>query len=120
MSPRLRRCLAKLGIEVNVTAPMNATPADLARLGDADFNVVLYPEVAGQAASWLQRIFGQPFTKNHSDRRLRHPRIHWRRLPGFAGVDATATFAVSSTRLPWYSRSVDSTYLTGKRVFHLR
>jgi light-independent protochlorophyllide reductase subunit B len=25
--------------------------------------------------------------------------------------------ASSSTRLPWYSRSVDSTYLTGKRVF---
>jgi len=25
--------------------------------------------------------------------------------------------AASSTRLPWYSRSVDSTYLTGKRVF---
>lgn len=54
--------LGKLGIDVaNVTAPMNATPADLVRLGDADFNVVLYPEVAGQAASWLHRTFGQPF-----------------------------------------------------------
>ena len=55
--------LTKLGIGVNVTAPMGATPADIARLGDADFNVVLYPEIAGQAASWLQRTFAQPFTK---------------------------------------------------------
>ena len=29
----------------------------------------------------------------------------------------SAVLAASSTRLPWYSRSVDSTYLTGKRVF---
>jgi light-independent protochlorophyllide reductase subunit B len=32
-------------------------------------------------------------------------------------VDATAVLADAPTRLPWYSRSVDSTYLTGKRVF---
>ena len=25
--------------------------------------------------------------------------------------------AVGESRLPWYSRSIDSTYLTGKRVF---
>jgi light-independent protochlorophyllide reductase subunit B len=34
-----------------------------------------------------------------------------------AGVDAGAVLADPQTRLPWYSRSVDSTYLTGKRVF---
>src|SRR6202034_2543683 len=55
--------LTKLGIDVNVTAPMGASPADLGKLGDANFNVVLYPEIAGQAASWLQRAFGQPSTK---------------------------------------------------------
>ena len=56
--------LGRMGIAVNVVAPLGATPADLARLGDADFNVVLYPEIAGQtAAQWLQRTFGQPFTK---------------------------------------------------------
>ena len=33
--------------------PMGATPADLARLGEADFNVVLYPEIAGRRrAGW--------------------------------------------------------------------
>lgn len=108
--------LGKLGIEVNVTAPMNATPVDLARLGDADFNVVLYPEVAGQAASWLQRTFGQPFTKTIPIG-VSATREFIAEVATLSGLDATATLAASSTRLPWYSRSVDSTYLTGKRVF---
>ena len=45
---------------MNVVAPLGATPADLARLGEADFNVVLYPETGAPAAQWLQRTFGQP------------------------------------------------------------
>ncbi len=59
----ITRLLGQIGVDVNVVAPLGATPADLARLGDADFNVVLYPEVAGQAAQWLARNFGQPSTK---------------------------------------------------------
>jgi light-independent protochlorophyllide reductase subunit B len=108
--------LAKLGIDVNVTAPMGATPADLARLGEADFNVVLYPEVAGQAAFWLQRTFGQPFTRTIPIG-VSATREFVQEVAKLAGVDASATIAASSTRLPWYSHSVDSTYLTGKRVF---
>lgn len=108
--------LAKLGIDVNVTAPMGATPADLARLGDADFNVVLYPEIAGQAALWLQRTFGQLFTKIVPIG-VTATREFAEEVARLAGVDASAVLSVSSTRLPWYSRSIDSTYLTGKRVF---
>jgi light-independent protochlorophyllide reductase subunit B len=108
--------LARLGIDVRVTAPMGATPADLARLGDADFNVVLYPEIASQAASWLQRTFGQPSTKTIPIG-VSATREFIEEVAKLAGVDATAVLAASSTRLPWYSRSVDSTYLTGKRVF---
>jgi light-independent protochlorophyllide reductase subunit B len=108
--------LAKLGIDVNVTAPMGATPADIARLGEADFNVVLYPEIAGQAASWLQRNFGQPFTKTVPIG-VSATREFVEEVAKLADVDATATLATAATRLPWYSRSVDSTYLTGKRVF---
>ena len=55
--------LARLGVDVQVTAPLGATPADLARLAEADFNVVLYPEIAAQAAQWLQRTHKQPYTK---------------------------------------------------------
>jgi light-independent protochlorophyllide reductase subunit B len=36
-------------------------------------------------------------------------------VAGLAGVDAAA--ALDTSNLPWWSRSVDSTYLTGKRVF---
>jgi light-independent protochlorophyllide reductase subunit B len=34
-----------------------------------------------------------------------------------AGIDTSAAVAAGRTRLPWFSRSVDSIYLTGKRVF---
>jgi light-independent protochlorophyllide reductase subunit B len=34
-----------------------------------------------------------------------------------AGIDPAPHLAASPGRMPWYSRSVDSTYLTGKRVF---
>jgi light-independent protochlorophyllide reductase subunit B len=108
--------LAKLGIDVNVTAPLGATPGDLARLGEADFNVVLYPEVAGQAASWLQRTFGQPFTRTVPIG-VSATREFVEEVARLADIDPSAVLAASSTRLPWYSRSVDSTYLTGKRVF---
>ncbi len=112
----IRGLLARLGIEVAVTAPEGATPDDLSRLGDADFNVVLYPEIAGQAASWLTRTFGQPATKTIPIG-VGATRDFIAEVAALAGVDASALLAAESSRLPWYSRSVDSTYLTGKRVF---
>ncbi|MFC0241676.1 ferredoxin:protochlorophyllide reductase (ATP-dependent) subunit B [Rhodopseudomonas telluris] len=112
----ITKLLGQLGIDVNVAAPMGATPADIARLGDADFNVVLYPEIAGQAASWLHRIFHQPFTKTIPIG-VSATREFIREVAGLAGVDPEPVLAAASTRLPWYSHSVDSTYLTNKRVF---
>eukprot|EP01036_Dinobryon_divergens_P016344 gene16344-22152_t len=56
--------LGQLGIDINVVAPLGATPEDMSRLGNADFNVVLYPEIASVAAQWLMRTFGQPATKS--------------------------------------------------------
>jgi light-independent protochlorophyllide reductase subunit B len=38
-------------------------------------------------------------------------------VASLAGLDATELLAQEAGRLPWYSKSVDSTYLTGKRVF---
>ena len=52
-----------MGIDVNVVAPMGATPSDIARLGAAHFNVLMYPETAETAARWMEREPGQPFTK---------------------------------------------------------
>ena len=110
------RLLAALGIDVNVSAPEGATPADLARLGDADFNVVLYPEVAGVAAAWLGRTFGQPSTKVVPIG-IGATREFVAEVAALAGVDPAPALAGAPSRMPWYSRSVDSNYLTGKRVF---
>ena len=112
----ITKLLGQLGVDVNVAAPMNASPADLARLGDADFNVVLYPEIAGQAASWLQRSFGQKATKTIPIG-VGATRDFVAEVAELAGIDAQVPLAQESTNLPWYSRSVDSTYLTNKRVF---
>ncbi len=57
------KLLASLGIGVNVTAPLGATPADLARLPAAEFNVMLYPETAEPAARWLEKTHGQHYTR---------------------------------------------------------
>ncbi len=112
----ITRLLGRLGIDVNVVAPMGSSPQDLTRLGDADFNVVLYPEVANTAAQYLEKAHGQPFTKVVPIG-VGATRDFITEVAAIAGVDATAILAEESSRLPWYSRSVDSTYLTGKRVF---
>ncbi len=110
------RLLARLGIDVNVVAPMGATPADLGRLGEADVNVVLYPETAGTAAAFLARQHGIPATKCVPIG-VGATRDFIAEVAAITGIDATAVLAEEASRLPWYSRSVDSTYLTGKRVF---
>ncbi len=135
----ITRLLGTLGVNVNVCAPMNATPADLARLGDADFNVVLYPEIAGPTVRFLEKAFDQPATKtvpigvsatrdfiaevamlaaSPSSRVAKgEPEMTDEGQAGGVGSKAAALLANEQSRLPWYSRSVDSTYLTGKRVF---
>ena len=108
--------LERLGIAVNVTAPLGASPADLARLGAADFNVVLYPEIAGPAAQLLERRFGQPATRTVPIG-VGATRDFIAEVAALAGLDPASLPQDEGSRLPWYSRSVDSTYLTGKRVF---
>jgi light-independent protochlorophyllide reductase subunit B len=112
----ITRLLGRMGIEVRVTAPMGARPADLARLGEADFNVVLYPEVAGQAASWLTRSFGQKATRCIPIG-TNGTRAFVEEVAALAGIDAAPVLAAEEARAAWYARSVDSNYLTGKRVF---
>ena len=108
--------LRRLGVDINVAAPLGAAPADLSRLGDADFNVVLYPEVAGVAAAWLHRTFGQPMTKT-APIGVGATRAFVAEVALLAGVDPEPLLSGAASNLPWYSRSVDSNYLTGKRVF---
>ena len=117
--------LADYGIEVAVVAPLGARPADLLRIPTADANVCLYSEVAGSVCSWLERSFGMATVRTvpigigatASFLRELHQLLDLD-LPADLqpGPDGTCQ-AERRSRLPWYSRSVDSTYLTGKRVF---
>ncbi len=116
----VRRILDALGIGVNVEAPWQARPSDLRRLPQADFNVVLYPEIAGPVASFLKRSFQQPFTQVVPIG-VKATEAFVRELAHLAGLDADEALAkvyeACASRMAWYSSSVDATYLTGKRVF---
>jgi len=110
----ITKLLGALGVDIGVAAPLGATPLDLTKLGEADFNVVLYPEIALPAAQYLEKTHGQPFTKTIPIG-VGATRDFIAEVAELAGIDGRV--ATETSRLPWYSRSVDSTYLTGKRVF---
>jgi light-independent protochlorophyllide reductase subunit B len=111
----VRKLVETLGVAVNCVAPLGASPSDLARLPEADFNVVLYPEIAQTAADWLKRSHGQPFVATPPIG-VGATRDFLAAVAGLAGVPAPQA-SPSELRMPWYARSIDSTYLTGKRVF---
>ena len=121
----LTQLLASYGIDVAVVAPLGARPADLLRLPTADANLNLYPEVSGAVCSWLERQFGMPTVKTIPIG-IGATVEFLRELHGVLGLELPQDLqpgadglcpAERRSRLPWYSRSVDSTYLTGKRVF---
>ncbi len=112
----LTRLLNSLGIDVNVVAPLNASVADIKKIPQADFNISLYPEVSKTTCTWLQKAFGQPFTKVVPIG-ISATLAFIEEIEALTGIDAGAVKNLENSRLPWYSRSVDSTYLTGKRVF---
>lgn len=110
----VQKMLGALGIDTHVVAPLGASPSDLTRLGEADLNIVLYPEIADTAARYLEKTFRTPTIRTvpigvHNTRKF------LAEAAAAAGVEPIADDVAS--RLPWWSRSVDSTYLTGKRVF---
>ena len=115
----IRSLLQELGIQVNVVAPLDASVADVRKLPEADFNVVLYPELARTAAQWLQRQFDQPFTQciPYGVNGTLDFIAEVRELAGLGNSEATRQAYLQNSRARWYAKSVDSTYLTGKRVF---
>jgi light-independent protochlorophyllide reductase subunit B len=121
----ITRLLGEHGIDVSVVAPLGARPADLLRLPTADANVCLYPEVAGPVCSWLERSFGLPVVRTvpigigatADFLRELHTVLDLELPLELRAAEGQPSEAERRSRLPWYSRSVDSTYLTGKRVF---
>jgi light-independent protochlorophyllide reductase subunit B len=65
-------CLC-LGVDVHVVAPLGASAGIARDADDADFNVVLYPEIAQTTGSWLQRVHGMPFVEDGTHRPPRAP-----------------------------------------------
>ncbi|QUW00859.1 ferredoxin:protochlorophyllide reductase (ATP-dependent) subunit B [Chloracidobacterium sp. MS 40/45] len=117
----ITQLLNQCGVRVNAALPFGGTAADFQRLGQAWFNVVPYAEIGLRAAKVLENRFGQPY--------LVHAPI---------GIQATQEFIElvqarveelggrparfqprpeMMSRVPWYSRSADSHYLTPKRSF---
>jgi light-independent protochlorophyllide reductase subunit B len=117
----VKQILDQLNVDIHVMAPLGASPADLAKLGEADFNIVLYPETGHLAAQWLARTFDQPTVKTIPIG-VGATREFIAEVATLAGVDPTlalngAALNGAPSHSSWYSHSVDSTYLTGKRVF---
>ena len=110
----LTALLGDMGIRVNVTAPYGATPHDITQLGAAHFNVLMYPETGEAACRWMERELGIPYTKTVPIG-VGATRDFLAELSGLTGLPARLDD--SRLRAPWYSASVDSTYLTGKRVY---
>lgn len=111
----VKKLLEGMGIAVNCVAPLGASPADIGRLHEADFNIVLYPEIAGPAADWLKKTFDQPYTAL-APIGTQATQDFVRAVAELAGITPPAPSMIEN-QFAWYSRSVDSTYLTGKRVF---
>tara|TARA_Y100001968_G_scaffold296856_1_gene305347 strand:+ start:1922 stop:3517 length:1596 start_codon:yes stop_codon:yes gene_type:complete len=113
----IQKILGQHGIDVNVIAPLGATPSDLIRIPQADANVCLYPEIAESTSIWLERNFGMPFI-NIPPIGVGATNDFLKEVHEVLGMDApNSSDAINQSRLTWYSKSVDSNYLTGKRVF---
>jgi light-independent protochlorophyllide reductase subunit B len=106
-----------LGIDVRVTAPLGATPDDLAAWRGRLQRRALPRDRRARPRSGCSA----PSAAEHphrADRRRRHARVHRRGGARWPASDPRSGAARdASARCPGTARSVDSTYLTGKRVF---
>ena len=130
------RMLGEIGVQVAVVAPLGATVDDVSRIPDADLNICLYPELAKPVCDWLERQFAMPCVRTVPIG-IGATRDFLQEVGAALSIDVEAALRPdvvgasdlwspqlhggsterARSRLPWYSRSVDSTYLTGKRVF---
>ncbi len=112
----ITRLLKDNGLDVRVVAPLGASPADLARLPEAAFNIVLYPEIADVTARWLKKTHGMPFVSTVPIG-VQATKAFLAEVRAMAGLPAMDDTVDAQERSTWYAKSVDSNYLTNKRVF---
>ena len=108
--------LEAMGIEVRVVAPLGASVEDLKTIPEADFNVLLYPEIGQLTCNWLSKVFGQPFSKTIPIG-TKATKEFIQEVAELAKLDPQTILKAQEERATWYAKSVDSTYLTDKRVF---
>jgi light-independent protochlorophyllide reductase subunit B len=108
--------LEAMGIEVRVVAPLDASVLDLSKIPEADFNVSLYPEISQLTCTWLNKTFGQSFTKTIPIG-IKATKAFIEEVAQLAKLNPEIILASQEERARWYAKSVDSTYLTDKRVF---
>jgi light-independent protochlorophyllide reductase subunit B len=108
--------LEAMGIEVRVVAPLDASVLDLSKIPEADFNVSLYPEISQLTCTWLNKTFGQSFTKTIPIG-TKATKAFIEEVAQLAKLNPEIILASQEERARWYAKSVDSTYLTDKRVF---
>tara|TARA_E500000178_G_scaffold356419_2_gene434189 strand:- start:61812 stop:63368 length:1557 start_codon:yes stop_codon:yes gene_type:complete len=116
----ISKLLDQLGIEVNVVAPLGASVDNLRAIPNADFNIVLYPEIGRLTAEWLKKRFGQDYNRKIPYGVL-STREFIEEVCGLANIQVkrkeVQAFESKSNDSVWYSSSVDSNYLTNKRVY---
>jgi light-independent protochlorophyllide reductase subunit B len=112
----LRRMLAALEIDVNLVAPLGASPADLRGVGRAWVNLSTAYELTAPTTAYLQERFGTPtvdalpFGEAGTTQFLRE-------LCALLEIPAARiAHAARDAKLLWYARTVDAHALSGKRV----
>lgn len=117
----LTHLLNECGIKVNAALPLGGSAGDFQKLGQAWFNIVPYKEIGPRAAKVLNERFGQPWIEHApigiqaSIEFVDLVQAKVEELGGPVGTYRPRPEDVS--RLPWYTRSADSHYLTPKRSF---
>ncbi len=112
----LRRMLGALGIEINLIAPLGASPEELRDVGRAWVNLSTAHELSAPTIAYLHERFetptvaALPFGEAGTTQFLRE-------LCALLEIPAQRiTPAARDAKLLWYARTVDAHALSGKRV----
>ena len=111
----LKTILNDLDVDLNVVAPLGASPSSIKNLTKAHANIMLYPESGELACRWLKENFDMPYTENIPIG-INSTKDFISELNQIRGVNGSVS-DTSRLNFDWWSKSVDSNYFTGKRVF---
>ena len=119
----LKRLMADLGIEVNAVIPEGASVHDLKNLPRAWFNLVPYRELGLMAARYLEAEFGMPYIDITPMGVVFTARCIRKIQQVINSQGANVNYqeyinhqTLNVSQATWFSRSIDSQNLTGKKA----